>query len=103
MPRSVHQVLIHGSKIIAKNNILPISSLSEEAAEARNKEFRNFRSFHVRKTSRIDSNRDLLNMLLCSSDPYINNLRRQSKKPNFDMPRELLNLIKERIIHEDDD
>ena len=37
MPRSVHQVLVHGSRITS-TMLLPIGSLSEEAQEARNKD-----------------------------------------------------------------
>lgn len=74
MPSSLHKILMHGGDII---NIapLPIGKMSEEALEARNKDFRNFRERHTRKTSRVDTMEDLIHSLLCSSDPLISSLR----------------------------
>lgn len=43
-------------------------SLSEEAAEARNKHFRKFREQYARKFSRTDCNMDVLNRLLLVLD-----------------------------------
>lgn len=45
--------------------------LSEEAAEAQNKHFRRYRADFLRKFSRTDCNRDILNRLLLTSDPFI--------------------------------
>lgn len=70
MPSSVHKVLIHGADVV-KSSLLPIGQLSEEASEARNKDFRNFRQHHTRKISRIKTNEDILNSLLVTSDPVI--------------------------------
>ncbi|GBM64859.1 hypothetical protein AVEN_157110-1 [Araneus ventricosus] len=53
--------------------------LSEEAQEARNKHNRKFRELFTRKTSRIDTNKDLINRLLLTSDPFIENLRSRPK------------------------
>lgn len=39
---AVHRVLIHGSDVISAA-LLPIGMLSEEALEARNKDFRRYR------------------------------------------------------------
>lgn len=75
MSSTVHKLLIHGGDIIAENAIVPIGSLSEEASEARNKDFRRFREHHSRKKSRQASNEDILNMLLLSSDPLITSIR----------------------------
>lgn len=44
MPASVHKVLAHGAAIIENLGIVPIGKLSEEAAEARNKDFRRYRA-----------------------------------------------------------
>lgn len=74
MPVTVHKILIHGSEII-KSFIVPIGKLSEEAQEARNKDFKRFRENNTRKCSREDTNIDLLHILLISSDPYISSLR----------------------------
>ena len=54
--------------------------LSEEAAEAYNKEYRLMRRDHTRKNSRINTNTDLLNMLLVSSDPYVSSIRKTTIK-----------------------
>lgn len=92
MPVTVHKILCHGKDII-ETCILPIGQLSEEASEARNKDIRNYRENFTRKTSRVDTNRDLLYRLLVSSDPYICSLRTAPKtKRSFLTPevRELL-------------
>lgn len=64
MPVSVHKILFHGKDIISAC-ILPIGQMSEEAQEARNKHNRKFRKLFTRKSSRINTNRDLLNRLYC--------------------------------------
>ena len=68
MPPTVHKILIHGPTVI-EHAILPIGSLLEEAAEARNKHFRQYREQYSRKNCRIDCNMDVLNRLLLTSDP----------------------------------
>lgn len=45
------KILDHGREII-KQSIVPIGQLSEEAQEARNKDYRRFRKNHTRKCSR---------------------------------------------------
>lgn len=74
MPPAVHKVLIHGAQIMSFFD-LPIGFYSEEAQEARNKDFRYIREHHTRKSSRILTNTDIIHHLLLSSDPYINSLR----------------------------
>lgn len=59
MPVTLHKILYHGSEII-KSCILPIGQLSEEAQEATNKIIRRYRELFTRKTSRIDTNTDLI-------------------------------------------
>jgi hypothetical protein len=76
MPTCVHKVLIHGSEVI-KNAILPIGQLSEEAQEAKNKDFKFVREYHTRKISRTSTNEDLLHSLLLSSDPIVLHHSRQ--------------------------
>jgi len=73
MPASFHKILIHGKSII-KSFLIPIGDLSEEAQEARNKDFKYFREFNTRKHNRIATNEDIVNKLLISSDPYISSL-----------------------------
>lgn len=78
MSSTVHKLLLHGADIIASNAVIPIENLSEEASEARNKDFRRFREHHSRKKSRQASNEDILNMLILSSDPLIS-----ASRPSF--------------------
>lgn len=75
MPPSVHKILIHGAEIISFFNMIPIGKLSEEASEARNKDFRNIREHHARKHNRESTNKDILHNFLLSSDPYISEQR----------------------------
>lgn len=75
MPASVHKVLAHGAAIIENLGVVPIGKLSEEAAEARNKDFRRYREHHSRKFCRKATNEDIINNLLISSDPHISKLR----------------------------
>lgn len=71
---TVHKVLCHG-QFIMENNILPLGELTEEAQEARNRDFKNIQFFHTRKCSRLLQNKDLFNNLLLSSDPAISSIR----------------------------
>lgn len=80
MPVSVHKLLIHGADICSHFSVLPIGILSEEASEARNKDFRNVRERHTRKTGRIETNLDILHGLLISSDPHISRIRPKLQK-----------------------
>lgn len=79
MPSTLHKLLIHGKDIISYFD-LPIGHLSEEALEARHKEIRKNRLSHTRKTSRLHSNQDLMNILLLTSDPLISSLRKTMTK-----------------------
>lgn len=79
LPASIHKILIHGSEVIS-NCILSIGELSEEAAEAKNKDVKKFRLNHTRKNSREHTNLDLMNRLLLTSDPYISGVRKLPKK-----------------------
>lgn len=92
MPVSVHKVLFHGKEVIS-SCILPIGQLSEEAQEARNNDNRYYREFFTRKTSRVDTNTDLLNRLLISSDPYLAGLRSIPRKNRSILEPEVLSLL----------
>ncbi|XP_037037553.1 uncharacterized protein LOC119075260 [Bradysia coprophila] len=92
MPWSVHRILMHGAATI-KHNVLPIGQLTEEAAEARNKDFRRFREHHARKVNRVLTNQDILNALLVSSDPLISSLRSTIKKNHLELPNEVKDLL----------
>jgi hypothetical protein len=67
------------------NYILPIGQLSEEAQEARNKDWKRFTELNSRKTPRIDFSKDLLCMVLIFSDPMTSSLRKlpQRQSGNF--------------------
>lgn len=82
MPVTVHKILIHSTDIIS-NFLIPIGQLSEEAQEARNKEFKMCRRNFTRKCSRTKNNQDILNYLLVSSDPLISSFREKGPKRNL--------------------
>ena len=93
MPPTLHKLLVHGPAIIM-NCILPIGQMSEEAQEARNKDFRYYRQHNTRKNSRFAINEDLMNMLLVSSDPYISLLRSIPKSTTSTaVPYDVLQLL----------
>lgn len=79
MTSTMHKILTHGATII-EHAILPIDKLSEEAAEARNKHFRVYRQNYSRKFSREHCNKNVLNRLLLSSDPYLSSTKKDPKK-----------------------
>ncbi|KAB0803765.1 hypothetical protein PPYR_00735 [Photinus pyralis] len=91
MPASVHKLLVHGADICNYFGLLPIGILSEEAGEARNKDFRRVREFQTRKFNRVKTNEDLLHNFLISSDPYLSHIR-----PKYSYAKKL-NLIPEAI------
>ena len=94
MPRSVHQILMHGSKIIEHFSV-PIGMLSEEAQEACNKDYKFTGTFHTRKMSKIACNEDLFHLLLAALDPYISFLRKKSKHcSSSTLSKDVLALLK---------
>lgn len=74
MPPSCHMILIHGSEIIG-SFFIPIGQLSEEAQEAKNKDFKRVREYNTRKHSATKTNEDIMRYFQVSSDPYISHLR----------------------------
>lgn len=65
MPATVHKILIHGKDII-ECAAFPIGSLSEEAQEGRNKDYKQYRIHHSRKCSRLaggGSNEDIFYLI----------------------------------------
>lgn len=93
MSPTLHKILIHGAEVI-KHALLPIGQLSEEAAEARNKHFRDYRLHYSRKFSRQQCNRDIINRLLLSSDPLLSSSRPKPKKMSKPFSKETLDLLK---------
>jgi hypothetical protein len=59
---------------------LLLGHLSEEAQESRNKDYKMYRRHHTRKISKININKDLLHVLLISSDSLISSIRLFPKK-----------------------
>ncbi|KAL4143561.1 hypothetical protein QTP88_005879 [Uroleucon formosanum] len=97
MPPSVHKILVHGSKAIHLAPF-PIGILSEEAQEARNKDYIRFRRQNTRKTSRIDTNTDILHMFLITSDPIITSKSTQNiKEKNNKLCSKAMNLLNDII------
>lgn len=93
MPPSVHKILFHGADIM-KDFDLPIGYFSEEAAEARNKDFRRIRENNTRKNSRSNTNEDIVHWLLVSSDPVISSLRTSFPKKIVDFDPDVVKLLK---------
>lgn len=83
MPSIVHKILIHGAQIIS-TSILPVGTLGEEASEARNKDYKNFRLHHARKHSRQANLKDVFLRAMDTSDVVISSihLNKQDKKQN---------------------
>lgn len=79
MSVTVHKILIHGADII-KSLPLPVGQLSEDVIEASHKEYKNLRQYHSRKTSRANTNSDIFNWMLVSSDPVVTDNRKKAKK-----------------------
>lgn len=98
MPVTLHKILLHGPTVI-EHFLLPIGQMSEEALEARHKEFRKFRLEHSRKISRTKTNPDILHSLLISSDPLITSLKQHEKSKETVIDPEVLKLIKAPTIH----
>lgn len=92
MPPTVHKLLVHGPDVIS-SFLLPIGQLSEEAQEARNKDFKRYRESYSRKCSREKCNEDVFNLLLITSDPVITSYRQLPKKKLNSFPKEVFELI----------
>lgn len=92
MSPRIHKILIHGA-IVIRTSILPIGQLSEEASEARNKHFRNYRKGFSRKFSRKACNCDVFNQLLLSSDPLITSNRKLRKKAKQKLSPEVSDML----------
>lgn len=93
MPPSVHKILIHAPSIVV-SFVIPIGQLSEEAQESRNKDAKNYREHFTKKSFRIETNRDLFNRLLLSSDPKISGLHTMNRK-NKCFPDQVKELFEE--------
>jgi hypothetical protein len=72
---SVHKLLIHGEHIIKHYVFVPIGQLFEEAQEAINKNFKEYREYNTRYYLRIANNECLIYNLLFALDPYVSSIR----------------------------
>lgn len=102
MSPTVHKILIHAPNIIS-HALLPIGQLSEEAAEARNKHFRQYRESFARKFSRTECNEDVLNRLLLTSDPLLSSMRQNVKRNRQSFSKEVLEFLKSAEFEESDE
>lgn len=93
MPPTLHKYFIHGPEIVS-HALLPIGQLSEEAQEARNKDFKRFREDFARKCSRQKANEDIFNRFLITSDPLICSKRKLPKKKFQTLPKAAVELLK---------
>lgn len=93
MSVTVHKILTHAPEIVS-SCFLPIGMMSEEAQEARNKDVRNIRLWHSRKTYREDNNRDLFNYLLVASDIIISSKHKPKTSGQGVINKDVLNLLK---------
>ena len=73
MPVTFHKIVAHGAEIIATST-LPIGMMGEDAAESRNKVYRQDRQFHFGKRSLQANFTDVFNRAMDSSDPIISSL-----------------------------
>lgn len=92
MSATVHKVLYHGGNVM-RHHIFPLGELSEEAQEAKNKEYKKYRLNNTRKNSRLNQNTDLFTMLLLSSDPLISTYRNISNKKHCEDNHDLLEMF----------
>ena len=91
---TVHKILFHRENIIKHFAVLPIGQLSEDAQESRKKDYKNFRLYHARKSSRSDTNEDVFHTLLYTSDPYITSIRKPYNKNVQELDEDTLQLLK---------
>lgn len=101
MPPTVHKILMHSSQII-RNSAFPLGMLGEEASEARNKNYKNFREFHSRKHNRIANLTDVFNRALDSSDPILSTMclnSRSRKRKRLSLPEAVRNLLLIPTVH----
>lgn len=87
MTVTLHKIFIHGAQIIS-NAILPIGMMSEEAAEASNKNYKTNRLKHARLDSREHTMHDVFTRSMDTSDPLISSIRlvkrlKQKKRKNI--------------------
>ncbi|XP_049301884.1 uncharacterized protein LOC125775388 [Bactrocera dorsalis] len=93
MTPTLHKFFIHGPEIIV-HALLPIGQPSEEAQEARNKDFKRYREHFSRKSSQTKCNEDILKRFLVTSDPLISSKTKLPAKKSKSLPQTALELLK---------
>lgn len=93
MSASVHKLLIHGANII-KSLPLLIGCLSEDVIETRHKSYKILRQNHSIKTLRINTNTDIFNWMLVSSDPVVTNKRKKPKQNKIKFNEVVLSMLR---------
>lgn len=99
MPTCMHRVLIHGHDIM-RWSVLPIGRMSEEAQERSNKSIRKCRESFSRKNCRENTNRDIFNRILITSDPLVNSHLEAPKKYVKSLPEDIKLMLKHEILSE---
>ena len=97
MPVTAHKILVHGADII-EASALPLGMMAEDAAESRNKLYRQDRLFHARKTTRKENLKDVFNRAMDTSDPFISSMSlayRQEARVRKPLPVEVVELLEE--------
>lgn len=93
MPVSLHKILFHGKDII-ETFILPIGAILRRSSRGEKQNTnRQFRELFMRKTSRSDTNTDVLQRLLITLDPFITSLRASPTTKHRKINPEMLNLL----------
>lgn len=95
MPATLHKILIHGATVM-EFSILPVGMFAEEASEARNKNYKNFRESHSRKCNRISTLEDMFYRAMDSSDPKLSSLNlwnRMNKHHKEPLPPQLIQIL----------
>ena len=80
---------------VIEDAIVSIGELSDEAAEAKNKDIKRYRLQHKRKMSRIVINMDVLNMVLLSSNSFISDRQKLPCKKKYTLPKSTIKLLQE--------
>lgn len=92
MPPTVHKLLAHGAEI-AYSSSVTLGELSEEAGEAKHKDYRYVRTHLTRKSKRVHTNFDVFMDSWGSSDPVVSSYSHKRKTVRSPIPKEALDLL----------
>lgn len=95
MPATLHKILCHGSQIMS-SSLLPLGMLGEEASEARNKNYKNYRQSFSRKHNHRVNLEDVFYRVMDTSDPKISSMNLPSRlkyKQSLTVPEAVMNLF----------